>query len=189
MLAPVEFRLPEREVGAIVEVVGLYRDRAGAGDDAVLIPEQAEGQDDGQQRHGDARPNRLRMGAMQQPADSIPQDPDRRHRDQGDLRQCDQRLRLAVAEAVIEVRRGGNTLASVSAVSLEMRAEGLSDAVVVTDPWHSFRATRMIQQQGLEAHASPTRSGPANEGLTRAATYTARETAAYLYWTWERATT
>ena len=37
------------------------------------------------------------------------------------------------ADAVVEVRRGGNTLASVSAVSLEMRAEGLSDAVVVTE--------------------------------------------------------
>ena len=92
-------------------------------------------------------------------------------------------------DAVVEVRRGGNTLASVSAVSLEMRGQGLEDAIVVTDPWHSFRATRMIQQQGLKAHASPTPSGPANEGLTRAATYTARETAAYLYWTWQRATT
>ena len=93
------------------------------------------------------------------------------------------------AEAVLQVPRGGNTLASMSAVAAEVRAQGLADAVVVTDPWHSFRATRMLEQQGLSAHASPTRSGPSTSGVAGPTRYVARETAAYLYWTWQRVTT
>jgi uncharacterized SAM-binding protein YcdF (DUF218 family) len=95
-----------------------------------------------------------------------------------------------VAEgSVVEVPRGGNTLASMSAVADAMQEQGLGSAVVVTDPWHSLRATRMLEQQGVDAHASPTRTGPANQGVEVAVRYTARETAAYLYWLWQRLTT
>jgi uncharacterized SAM-binding protein YcdF (DUF218 family) len=92
-------------------------------------------------------------------------------------------------DAVVEVPRGGNTLASMSAVADVMRERGLGSAVVVTDPWHSLRATRMLEQQGVDAHASPTRTGPANQGAEVAVRYTVRETAAYLYWLWQRLTT
>lgn len=92
-------------------------------------------------------------------------------------------------EAVLEVPRGGNTIASMSAVASALTGLGLSDAVVVTDPWHSFRATQMVEQQGLQAHASPTRTGPANDGMATAVRYTARETVAYLYWIWQRVST
>lgn len=93
------------------------------------------------------------------------------------------------ADAVLEVPRGGDTLASMSAVALVMRERGWRSAVVVTDPWHSMRATDMLEQQGARAFGSPTRTGPANDGLWAAAKYTGRETLAYAYWLWERATT
>jgi uncharacterized SAM-binding protein YcdF (DUF218 family) len=93
------------------------------------------------------------------------------------------------ADAVVDVSRGGDTLASMSAVAAEMRDLGWSSAVVVTDPWHSLRATEMLDQQGADAVGSPTRSGPSNDGLRAAIPYTARETLAYAYWLWERATT
>jgi uncharacterized SAM-binding protein YcdF (DUF218 family) len=92
-------------------------------------------------------------------------------------------------DAVLEVPRGGDTLASMSAVAVAMRENGWRSAVVVTDPWHSLRATEMLQQQGARAFGSPTRTGPANDGAWSAAKYTARETLAYAYWLWERATT
>lgn len=90
---------------------------------------------------------------------------------------------------VVAVPRGRNTLASMSAVSVVMRENGWDSAVVVTDPWHSLRATEMLRQQGRTAFGSPTRTGPANDGLAAALPYTARETLAYAYWLWQRATT
>jgi uncharacterized SAM-binding protein YcdF (DUF218 family) len=91
-------------------------------------------------------------------------------------------------EALVPVPRGGDTLASMSAVAVVMRENGWSSAVVVTDPWHSLRATEMLAQQGAEAYGSPTRTGPANDGLRAAVPYTARETVAYAYWLWQRVT-
>lgn len=91
--------------------------------------------------------------------------------------------------AVVAVPVGGNTLASMSAVAASMRDEGWSDAVVVTDRWHSLRATEMLEQQGTAAYPSPTRSGPSSEGGPRAIRYVARETLAYLYWMWQRVST
>ena len=93
------------------------------------------------------------------------------------------------SDGVVDVPRGGDTLASMSAVAAVMRENGWSSAVVVTDPWHSLRATEMLEQQGAEAVGSPTRTGPANDGLRAAIPYTARETLAYAYWVWERVTT
>lgn len=93
------------------------------------------------------------------------------------------------ADDVVAVSKGGNTLASMSAVAVTMRENGWGSAVVVTDPWHSLRATEMLRQQGREAFASPTRTGPANDGVGAAVPYTARETLAYAYWLWQRATT
>ena len=52
-----------------------------------------------------------------------------------------------------------------------------------------MRATEMLEQQGARAFGSPTRTGPANEGLGVAASYTGRETLAYTYWLWRRVTT
>lgn len=92
-------------------------------------------------------------------------------------------------DAVIAVPVGGNTLASLSAVARLMREEDWQDAVVVTDRWHSLRATEMLEQQGRTAYASPTRSGPSTEGGESALRYVARETLAYLYWLWQRAVT
>jgi uncharacterized SAM-binding protein YcdF (DUF218 family) len=93
------------------------------------------------------------------------------------------------ADAVLEVSRGGDTIASMSAVAQTMREHGWVSAVVVTDPWHSLRATEMLEQQGRRAFASPTRTGPANDGAGAAVRYTARETAAYTYWLWRRMST
>jgi len=92
-------------------------------------------------------------------------------------------------EDIEPVPRGGNTLASMSAVAVLMREQGWRSAVVVTDPWHSLRSTEMLRHQGRDAWSSPTRTGPANDGPGVAVRYTTRETGAYLYWLWQRVTT
>lgn len=93
------------------------------------------------------------------------------------------------ADSVVAVGRGDDTLGSALATGELMRERGWRSAVVVTDPWHSLRATEMLQHAGIDAVASPTRTGPSNDGAWSAVRYTARETVAYLYWWWQRVIT
>lgn len=83
------------------------------------------------------------------------------------------------ADAVAEVGEGGDTLSSLRAVAAAHRWH---DVVLVTDPWHSFRARSMAGRVGLHAETSPTRRGPAVQGREREVRYIARETVAYLYY-------
>ncbi|HZI98276.1 MAG TPA: YdcF family protein [Actinomycetales bacterium] len=92
------------------------------------------------------------------------------------------------ADAIVPVGEGNDTLESMIAVAEVMHERGWTSAVVVTDPWHTLRATEMLGDQGIDAVGSPTRTGPANDGLWSATKYTARETAAYLYYLYQRLT-
>jgi uncharacterized SAM-binding protein YcdF (DUF218 family) len=86
------------------------------------------------------------------------------------------------AADVVEVGTGNDTLTSLQAVARLAREHSWHDVVIVTDPWHSFRARAMAGEVGLHAQTSPTRSGPAVHGRTSELRYIARETVAYLYY-------
>jgi uncharacterized SAM-binding protein YcdF (DUF218 family) len=83
---------------------------------------------------------------------------------------------------VAEVGSGSDTLTSLQAVARMARERSWRRVVLVTDPWHSFRARSMAREVGLTAETSPTRSGPVVQGRSREARYIARETAAYLHY-------
>ena len=91
-------------------------------------------------------------------------------------------LRERGVTSVVAVGTGSDTLQSLKAVEREFRAHGWHSAVIVTDPWHSLRSRRMAQDLGIDAHTSPTRSGPAVRTRGTEARYIVRETAAYLYY-------
>jgi uncharacterized SAM-binding protein YcdF (DUF218 family) len=86
------------------------------------------------------------------------------------------------ARKVIAVPRGHDTWNSLRAVRQVMDDRGWDSVVLVSDPWHEFRAREMSERLGLVATTSPTRTGPAV--LTRGAELRsiARETAAYVWW-------
>jgi uncharacterized SAM-binding protein YcdF (DUF218 family) len=86
------------------------------------------------------------------------------------------------ADRVVAVGSGSDTLSSVAAVESQMKSEGWSTAVVVTDPWHALRTRAMATDRGMDAAMSPTRQGPAVRQRGTQLRYIARETVAYLYY-------
>jgi uncharacterized SAM-binding protein YcdF (DUF218 family) len=72
------------------------------------------------------------------------------------------------------------------AVARVMDERGWDSAVVVTDPWHTLRAATMLSDQGVTTFVSPTRTGPSNDATAVKVRYVARETAALLYYYWQR---
>lgn len=85
-------------------------------------------------------------------------------------------------DRVLAVETGSDTLQSVEAVTLAMRARDLSSAVLVSDPWHSLRTRTMARDEGLSAWTAPTRTGPSV--YTRESQFhgIARETGALLWY-------
>ena len=83
---------------------------------------------------------------------------------------------------VAEVGEGSDTLGSLRAVAVLAEERSWDRVVLVTDPWHSYRARAMAGEVGLSARTSPARSGPAVQGRGREVRYILRETAAYLYY-------
>jgi uncharacterized SAM-binding protein YcdF (DUF218 family) len=82
----------------------------------------------------------------------------------------------------LAVEEGRDTLESLKAVRVVLKARGVKKIVLVTDPWHSLRAKRMAQDLDLRASTSPTRTGPVNQTRGTQFRYIAREAAAYLYY-------
>jgi uncharacterized SAM-binding protein YcdF (DUF218 family) len=85
------------------------------------------------------------------------------------------------AAEVVAVGTGSDTLDSMQAVAKVMRSHRWDSAVVVTDPEHSLRSRAMLRDQGVDAVASPTRSGP-DYGFAAEAHYVLRETGGYLWY-------
>ncbi len=85
-------------------------------------------------------------------------------------------------EALRAVPDGVDTLRSMQLIADLFADEGLSTAVLVTDPWHALRATRMAEDAGIVTSSSPTRQGPAVQTRSTQLRYIARETAAYLFY-------
>lgn len=70
-------------------------------------------------------------------------------------------LALGVPEsAILMEETGGSTWESLSNVAARLAEMGLSDVIVVTDPYHAQRAKSMGEELGLVAHASATRTSP-----------------------------
>ena len=84
-------------------------------------------------------------------------------------------------DAVVELAVGRDTLSSLRAIAAEAARRSWRDVLLVTDPWHSYRARAMAREVGLHAATSPTRSGPVVQGRSSEVRYIARETMAYLY--------
>ncbi len=82
----------------------------------------------------------------------------------------------------VSVGEGSNTLQSLEALSMKMKAEGWSSAVLVTDPWHSLRSRSMARDLGIDAVTSPTRSGPSVATRSVEVRYVARETAGLIFY-------
>jgi uncharacterized SAM-binding protein YcdF (DUF218 family) len=90
-------------------------------------------------------------------------------------------------DRIVEVNTGNDTLTSLQAAAGVLRQHGWGSAVLVSDPWHMFRARTMAQDSGIDAWTSPTHSGPAVQTRTTQLRYIARETAALLYYRLTRA--
>lgn len=86
------------------------------------------------------------------------------------------------ASAITTVGEGSDTLGSLKAVAARAAQDGWSSALIVSDPWHSLRARTMARDAGLDAWASPTRSGPVVQTRETQARYIIRETAALLFY-------
>ncbi|HEX9339334.1 MAG TPA: YdcF family protein, partial [Pseudonocardiaceae bacterium] len=88
---------------------------------------------------------------------------------------------------ITEVNTGNDTLTSLQAAARVLRQHGWGSAVLVSDPWHMFRAKTMARDSGIDAWTSPTHSGPAVQTRTTQFRYIARETFALLYYRVTRA--
>jgi uncharacterized SAM-binding protein YcdF (DUF218 family) len=98
------------------------------------------------------------------------------------------RARGVPTSAVVAVESGTDTWNSLQAVDAEMDRRGWDTAVIVTDPWHSFRSREMARHLEIKAATSPTRSGPVVQQRYTEERYVVRESVAYLSWVWQRAT-
>jgi uncharacterized SAM-binding protein YcdF (DUF218 family) len=84
--------------------------------------------------------------------------------------------------ATIAVGEGSDTLRSLRAVSDQVQARGWRTAVLVSDPWHSFRSRTMAEDLGLDAWTAPTHSGPIVQERGTQVRYIFRETGALLFY-------
>ncbi|WP_291478926.1 YdcF family protein [Corynebacterium sp.] len=85
-------------------------------------------------------------------------------------------------DAITEVNEGMDTLGSAEAFAPVAKENGWDEVLVVTDPNHSLRATNMVGDQGMVAHASPTRQGPAVSSRKEQLDAIIHETGGLLYY-------
>ena len=83
--------------------------------------------------------------------------------------------------SVVAIPLGQTSYASLRAAAAEMRAQQLTSAFLVSDPWHNARIERMAGDLGIDGHASATWTSAARTEETRVPGYV-RETFAYLYY-------
>jgi uncharacterized SAM-binding protein YcdF (DUF218 family) len=65
------------------------------------------------------------------------------------------------ADAVTAVGEGNDTLVSLRAGAQVLDGNGWHSVVLVTDPWHAYRASRMAADLGLSVQVSSVDTGPA----------------------------
>ncbi|HWD05934.1 MAG TPA: YdcF family protein [Amycolatopsis sp.] len=89
--------------------------------------------------------------------------------------------------ATLAVGEGSDTLRSLRAVADQVHAHGWHSVVLVSDPWHSYRARTMAADLGLDAWTAPTHSGPIVQERSTQVRYIVRETGALLFYELTRA--
>lgn len=77
------------------------------------------------------------------------------------------------------VNLGKDTLSSTVAYTDAMKAKGYKSVIIVTDPYHCYRALSMAKDQGILATCSPVKTGPASVQNSNWH-YIVRETGAYI---------
>ncbi len=60
------------------------------------------------------------------------------------------------AASILLEDQGANSYDSLRGVAQQLRARGLREVVIVTDPYHALRSKLIAEQLGLTAHVSPT---------------------------------
>lgn len=85
-------------------------------------------------------------------------------------------------EHVLAVPAGTNTQESLAAVGEVFADRGWETAVLVTDPWHTFRAKALARSAGIDPVSAPARSGPVVQTREAQARYILRESLAYVRW-------
>src|SRR5690242_14175415 len=65
--------------------------------------------------------------------------------------------------AAVAQSEGRTTMASMTAVTVWLRARGLHRVLLVSDPFHMFRLRLEARRTGLEAYTSPTESSPISD--------------------------
>ncbi|MGH8776129.1 MAG: YdcF family protein [Jiangellaceae bacterium] len=85
-------------------------------------------------------------------------------------------------DAVVAVPEGDNTQSSLDAVDEVFDDHGWQTAVLVTDPWHTFRSKALADAAGIDAVAAPARSGPSVQTREVQLRYILRESLAYYRW-------
>lgn len=84
--------------------------------------------------------------------------------------------------AITEIDEGMDTQGSAEAFAPVAEERDWDHVLVVTDPNHSLRATNMVRDQGVNAHASPTRQGPAVSSRKEQLDAIIHETGGMLYY-------
>lgn len=83
---------------------------------------------------------------------------------------------------IVALGVGSDTLRSLEAVADTARQRGWHTAIIVSDPWHTYRAETMADDAGLQAWGSPTWSGPIVQTRGTQGKYIIRETGALLFY-------
>lgn len=83
---------------------------------------------------------------------------------------------------VLALPEGTDTHTSLAAVAEAFDEHGWTTAVLVTDPWHTFRSTALAADEGIDAVTAPARSGPVVQTREAQLRYILRESAAYIAW-------
>lgn len=86
------------------------------------------------------------------------------------------------AKDIVTINTGADTLASVKALTPVAGENGWGSATIVTDPAHTLRSVRMVQDQGIRAFGSPTREGPSVATRKAQASSMLHETGGLLYY-------
>jgi len=104
----------------------------------------------------------------------------------------DSKARLLIkgvaGEDIVVFTTGRDTVGALQVIATVMKDLGWSSATLVTDPANAARADATASQFGIDAHLSPTKTGP---GTALTSEYVGRETAAlmryYLVTRWSQA--
>jgi vancomycin permeability regulator SanA len=89
------------------------------------------------------------------------------------------RMNGILANKITAIEVGRDTLQSTEAYTKIMKKRFVSDAIIVTDPYHCKRAMTMANDQGVVSTCSPVQTGP-NTLSQSGYKYLIREAAAYL---------